>query len=65
MISATSEQRRLFSHATYGDGKYNNKENCDWTLKSSDSKYAVKLKFVSFEIEAEIDCGYDYVEVGL
>lgn len=52
----------LYSHAKYGDMNYNKKEDCDWVIESLEG-HRVKLRFLTFEIEHEQDCGYDYVEV--
>lgn len=60
MASATVEH--LYSHAKYGDSNYDKKEDCDWIIEAPNS-YRVRLRFLTFEIEAENDCSYDYVEI--
>src|SRR4051812_2900533 len=52
----------LYSHAKYGDVNYDKKEDCDWVIESAEGK-RIRLRFLTFEIEHEQDCGYDYVEV--
>ena len=62
-LMATPADQDLYSHATYGDKNYDNNEDCDWTLTSSQEGYNVRLRFSTFEVEDEMDCTYDYVEV--
>ncbi|GFR12076.1 tolloid-like protein 2 [Trichonephila clavata] len=52
----------LYSHAKYGDQNYDNKEDCDWIIQGLND-HRVRLRFLTFEVEHEQDCGYDYVEV--
>lgn len=52
----------IYSHAKFADFNYDKKEDCDWVIEASEGK-RVRLRFVTFEIEHEADCGYDYVEV--
>ena len=54
--------RHMYSHAKYGDQNYDNKEDCDWIIEAPADKN-VHLTFLTFEVEDEHDCGYDYVEV--
>ena len=52
----------MYSHAKYGDQNYDNKEDCDWIIEAHRGEN-VHLTFLTFELEDEHDCGYDYVEV--
>ncbi|XP_015790048.1 tolloid-like protein 1 [Tetranychus urticae] len=61
-LIATSNVEHLYSHAKYGDSNYDKKEDCDWVIEAPDG-YRVRLRFLTFEIEAENDCSYDYVEI--
>ncbi|XP_015793831.1 dorsal-ventral patterning tolloid-like protein 1 [Tetranychus urticae] len=61
-LIATSNVEHLYSHAKYGDSNYDKKEDCDWIIEAPDG-YRVRLRFLTFEIEAENDCSYDYVEI--
>jgi tolkin protein len=61
-LQATSGVKHLYSHATYGDHNYDNKADCDWTIEAKPGQN-VHLKFLTFELEDETDCSYDYVEV--
>jgi len=54
--------RHMYSHAKYGDQNYDNKEDCDWVVEAPAGRN-VHLTFLTFEVEDEHDCGYDYVEV--
>lgn len=59
---ALQSVEHLYSHAKYGDVNYDKKEDCDWVIEAAEGR-RVRLRFLTFEIEHEADCGYDYVEV--
>ena len=61
-LSAEDSPTKLFSHAKFGDVYYDNKEDCDWIIEAAAGKN-VKLNFLTFELEDEQDCGYDFIEV--
>ncbi|XP_074648145.1 tolloid-like protein 2 isoform X2 [Tubulanus polymorphus] len=61
-LIATKSAQHLYSHAKYGDQSYENKLDCDWVIEAPQN-YNIRFKFLAFEIEEEMDCGYDYVEV--
>lgn len=61
-LKATRTVKHMYSHAKYGDQNYDNKEDCDWIIQASPGEN-VHLTFLTFELEDEHDCGYDYVEV--
>ena len=52
----------LYSHAKFGDHDYDKKEECEWTIETSEGQ-RVRLLFLSFEVEHEQDCSYDFVEL--
>lgn len=52
----------MYSHTKYGDEKYEPRSDCDWTIEAQPG-YNVHLTFLTFNLEDEKDCGYDYVEV--
>lgn len=52
----------IYSHSRFGDFNYDKKEDCDWVIEAPETK-RVRLRFVTFEVEHESDCSYDYVEV--
>lgn len=63
-LVATSTVDHLYSHSKFGDQPYDNKEDCDWIIESDrEGARYVQLRFLTFEVEHELDCGYDYVEV--
>ena len=43
---------------------YDNKEDCDWIIEATPGKN-VHLSFLTFELEDEQECGYDFIEVSL
>ena len=61
-LKATSTVNQIYSHSKYGDANYDNKEDCDWIIEAPPGQN-VHLSFLSFEMEDEQDCGYDYIEV--
>ncbi|KAL3223064.1 hypothetical protein MRX96_027830 [Rhipicephalus microplus] len=48
-------------HAKYGDQNYENREDCDWLVEAESGH--VRLRFLTFELEHEQDCGYDFVQL--
>ena len=56
-LVASNKAGQLFSHAKYGDNNYDNKEHCEWLILADDQGYRVRLRFLTFEIEDERDCG--------
>ncbi|CAH0558861.1 unnamed protein product [Brassicogethes aeneus] len=61
-LQATLEKKHIYSHARFGSSSYDNKADCDWTIEAMDG-YSVKISFLTFDVEDEKDCGYDYVEI--
>ncbi|OAD59859.1 Tolloid-like protein 2 [Eufriesea mexicana] len=61
-LTATNEVKHLFSHAKYGVHNYDHKTDCDWAIEAPPGKN-VHLTFVTFQLELESDCNYDFVEV--
>lgn len=56
----TSEEG-LIQSPNYPDEYKSNKE-CVWSIKTS-SNYQVALRFHSFELEANENCAYDFIEI--
>ncbi|XP_043211377.1 tolloid-like protein 2 [Amphibalanus amphitrite] len=61
-LFAEHEVQHLYSHAKYGDENYGNRAECTWTIEAPVGYY-VRLRFLTFELEHEQDCGYDNVKV--
>lgn len=61
-LQATLERKHFYSHAKFGSASYDNRADCDWTIEAIPG-YNVHLMFVTFSLEDEKDCGYDYVEI--
>lgn len=61
-LSATEEVKHLYSHARYGDNAYESRADCDWNIEAPRNHF-VKLTFLTFELEREANCRYDYVQV--
>ncbi|BES88254.1 CUB domain [Nesidiocoris tenuis] len=61
-LRATDRVKHFYSHSKYGDLNYENRADCDWTIEA-DPGMIVHLVFLTFEVEDEQDCAYDYVEV--
>ena len=61
-LTALDTSNQIFSHAKFGDVNYDNKEDCDWIIEATQGKN-VHLSFLTFELEDEQDCGYDFIEV--
>ncbi|KAJ2952188.1 hypothetical protein O0L34_g4468 [Tuta absoluta] len=61
-LSATEAVKHLYSHARYGDDSYESRANCDWSIVAPMGHF-VRLRFLTFELEPEANCDYDYVQV--
>ncbi|KAJ4427739.1 hypothetical protein ANN_25392, partial [Periplaneta americana] len=61
-LQATDRVKHLYSHSKYGDHNYDNRADCDWSIEAPPGRN-VHLTFLTFEVEDEQDCGYDFVEV--
>ncbi|KAL3278791.1 hypothetical protein HHI36_016314 [Cryptolaemus montrouzieri] len=62
MLQATTEKKHIYSHAKFGSASYDNKADCDWTIEAQEG-FNVQLTFLTFELENEINCEYDHVEI--
>ncbi|XP_034090015.1 bone morphogenetic protein 1-like [Gymnodraco acuticeps] len=61
-LKAEVKTKDLYSHAQFGDNNYPSGSDCLWVV-SAEKGYGVEIIFQVFEIEEEVDCGYDYVEL--
>lgn len=61
-LKASNQVEHLYSHAKYGDADYEKLEDCDWYIEVPANK-RIRLKFLTFELEYEQNCSYDYVQV--
>ncbi|KAI4816928.1 hypothetical protein KUCAC02_009228 [Chaenocephalus aceratus] len=61
-LKAEVKTKDLYSHAQFGDTNYPSGSDCLWVV-SAEKGYGVEIIFQVFEIEEEVDCGYDYVEL--
>ncbi|XP_065334267.1 protein tolkin [Cloeon dipterum] len=62
ILTASSQVQHLYSHTKYGDQDYDNAADCEWTVLAP-SGHVVLLKFITFQLEAENECTYDWVQV--
>lgn len=61
-LYATNRVKHFYSHARYGDHDYETDLKCEWTIEAEYGSN-VRLTFLTFEVEYERDCTYDYVEI--
>ncbi|XP_032664732.1 tolloid-like protein 2 isoform X2 [Odontomachus brunneus] len=61
-LMATDRVKHLYSHPKYGYHNYDHRTDCDWAIEAPVGKI-VHLTFLSFHLEYESECGYDFVEV--
>ncbi|XP_050448327.1 tolloid-like protein 2 isoform X1 [Cataglyphis hispanica] len=61
-LMATDKTKYLYSHAKYGYHNYDHRTDCDWIIEAPLGK-SIRLSFLSFQLEYETECGYDFVEV--
>jgi len=57
MLIADDHVTEFYSHAKYGDQNYDNRVDCGWILVAHDQHHRVGLRFQTFEVEAETECG--------
>ena len=67
-MEATNQLEHIYSHVKYGMMNYPNNEDCDWQIVASnnddeDVEQRIVIQFTSFDLEDEIDCQRDYVEI--
>ncbi|CAI5455008.1 unnamed protein product [Caenorhabditis angaria] len=62
-LIAESTPGHIYSHATFSDSKYGKNQDCSWSVSAKNAGRGVRLHFSTFNLEAEDDCHYDYVEV--
>ncbi|XP_041970874.1 tolloid-like protein 1 isoform X2 [Aricia agestis] len=61
-LAASEVVKHVYSHARYGHEPYESRANCDWSIVAPAGQF-VRLTFLTFELEPENTCGYDYVQV--
>ncbi|KAJ0033549.1 hypothetical protein NQD34_000656 [Periophthalmus magnuspinnatus] len=61
-LRADVRQKNLYSHSQFGDNNYPGHTDCEWLL-TTEQGYGIELTFITFEVEEEADCGYDYIEL--
>lgn len=61
-LAAGEEVKHLYSHARYGDNAYESRADCDWNIEAPPDHF-VRLTFLTFDLEPEASCRYDYVQV--
>ena len=61
-LYSSSHKRVFVSHPSYGDANYNSNFHCLWLL-TAQSGHVIFLRFKSFDVENERNCGYDNVEI--
>lgn len=62
ILEATSEKKHIYSHAKFGTANYENRAACDWRIQAKEGGN-VKLSFLTFDVEDEKDCSYDFLEI--
>lgn len=53
----------IYSHAKYGDTNYEDKSDCDWIIHTRYLGQRILLTFLTFDIEIEQSCSYDFVDI--
>lgn len=63
LVASNVTVHHIYSHAKFPDSDYVKKEDCEWIIEAPMDGQRLRLKFLSFEIEHEANCAYDFVEV--
>lgn len=61
--TASAEPQQIYSHTAFGADQYEADSRCDWVLQAPDFGQSVRVWFEDFELEAQPDCEFDYVEI--
>lgn len=61
-LQATNKVKHFYSHARFGHNNYDKLSSCDWTIESDLGKN-IQLSFLTFDIEEEQTCSFDFVEI--
>lgn len=61
-LAASEAVQHVYSHARYGDNAYESRADCDWNIVAPPDHF-VRLTFLTFELEPEANCRYDFVQV--
>lgn len=56
------EYQDKFYSPGYSSGRYPEKANCNWKLRTKDG-HRIRIKWEEFDVEQQEDCGYDRVEL--
>lgn len=62
LLFAEEKDSFLYSHAGFADVTYSDSEDCEWVIEGEEEG-PIELTFITFEIEDENECSFDYVEV--
>ena len=61
-LIATETEKYFYSHAKFGNQDYDHYMDCDWNIEAPVGKN-IRLQFMSFDLEDQVECSCDYVEV--
>ena len=61
-LTAKQKASHLYSHAKYGEETYPFDAFCEWTIEAPEG-YVVKLEFLTFGLEENSGCDFDFVAV--
>jgi tolkin len=61
-LTANNKLKTIYSHSKFGDETYEGHSDCEWVIEAARGRN-IQLSFITFEVEEEKTCSYDYVEV--
>lgn len=61
-LQASVSRKHFYSHSKFGSESYDDRTDCEWTIEAPPG-YNVHAMFVTFDLEIEQNCAYDYVEI--
>jgi len=61
-LRATQQVQQFYSHTRFGNKDYDSNTDCEWTIQAPTS-LSVQLIFLTFDLETDENCTYDYVQV--
>lgn len=61
-LSAVDRPKQFYSHVRFGQDHYGKNQFCDWFIEADPGK-SIEIRFLSFDLEEDEDCSYDFVEI--
>lgn len=61
-LQATNKMKHIYSHSKFGEDDYDSNADCEWVIETTRGRN-IQITFLTFEVEEEKSCSYDYIEI--